>query len=183
MKDHPAYVTLLAIMKGDEDAAARWVRSVRSMMSKTFDQVCHAAGGYDKMREWIERVDVPVVPQRIERLHVKVVDPKTGKLKATTISLDPELYGALVARHGTGDAASKWVKSMALSLTADHLGNRSVSRTIQGEIARHLSTPRSEQDAAEPPATPADEPPSAVPDAHVVSCEVATNTEVVPGAP
>lgn len=183
MKDHPAYATLLAMMKGDEDAAARWVRSVRSMMSKTFDQVCLAAGGYEKMREWIEGVEVPVVPQRIERLHVKVIDPKTGQHKATTISLDPELYGALVARHGSGDAASKWVKAMAISLTAGNLGNRSVSRTIQGEIARHLSTPRSEPDVAGQHATPADAPPSAVPDGLSSSHEAAANTAVVPGAP
>jgi len=183
MKDHPAYAKLLAMMKGDEDAAARWVRSVRSMMSKTFDQVCLAAGGYEQMRQWIDGVDVPVVPQRIERLHVKVIDPKTGKHKATTISLDPELYGALVAKHGTGDAASKWVKALALSLTAGNLGNRSVSRSIQGEIARHLSTPRSEPDGAAQLSTPADEPPSAVQDGLSNSHEAAANTAVVPGEP
>lgn len=134
----------------DQEAIGRWVRSVRSMMaSASFRALLSACDGNpDAARAWLNQMAklYPADAKTIERLNVMRPDPAGGKPRKTSVSLDPELWGALVAKEGSGDKAYKWLREIA-STTTPAAG--SFSRAMQAAIVRHVSSPTQQQTTAE----------------------------------
>lgn len=135
---HPTYLKLLEIL-GSHEACARWIRSTRSTVrSATFNALLENTGDFDSALAWLNQV-APKMPRevkQIERFHVRVRDPKTGKPRETTVSLDHELHRALIEKTGSGKEAAAWISAAVKSL--DSSGG-SLSRALQGEIVRFVS--------------------------------------------
>ncbi len=123
----------------DEEALARWIRSVRSMIgSASFRALLDACGTLDGTKAWLDMMakDLPRETKDIERLNVWRPDPAGGKDKKTTVSLDPELWSALVAKTGSGDKATAWLRDTARKTTPQASG---FSRAMQTAIFRYVS--------------------------------------------
>lgn len=125
-------------LKSDE-AVGRWVRSVKGMVtSKSFTALLLATGGFEEAVTWLTATapSIPRESKRIERFHVRVRDTQGDGLRQTTVSLDHELYRALIEKTGSGQAASTWISTTTKSLDP---GAGSLSRALQAAIVRYVS--------------------------------------------
>lgn len=123
----------------DEEAMARWIRSVKSMIgSASFRALLSECGDIDTAKAWLDNIakDLPRETKDIERLNVWRPDPAGGKDKKTTVSLDPELWSALVAKTGSGDKATAWLRDTARKTTPQASG---FSRAMQTAIFKFVS--------------------------------------------
>lgn len=131
---------LLARKLKSPESAARWCRSAHSLLkSETFRTLVQATGSMDAAVTWLAAV-APTLPKQtrqIERLHVYVRDAVTGKNRRTSVSLDGELYGALVEKCKSGERAVTWLNDTTRQLTP--APGSSFSRAIQAEIIRFVA--------------------------------------------
>jgi len=134
----PVFADLARIL-GSPEAAARWVRSMKgSFTSASTRALIEKTGGLPQAVTWLQEF-APRMPRdakQIERFHVRVRDAKTDKFRETTVSLDSELYRALIDKTGSGQAASTWISKTARALDP---GAGSLSRALQAAIVRLVS--------------------------------------------
>ncbi len=130
---------LMASGLKDPEACARWVRSVKgTVTSKSFQALLEATGSFDLAVIWLVKM-APRMPRdakQIERFHVSVRTTGSEKPRKTTVSMDNELYRALVDRLGDPKKANVWIATTCK--TIDPAGG-SLSRSLQAEIVRLVS--------------------------------------------
>lgn len=133
----------------DDKSMGGWVRTVRSLMRSGAFRALMAShnGDLSAALAWLNTAcqHLPIDSKSIERFTVLRPDVVTGKPKRTTVSLDPELWGALCRKIGSNDAAARWIRTTAATTTPVA---GSFSRALQAAIVRFVSSPTPDESHA-----------------------------------